>query len=160
MTNNERLKEIELEIKKLKKKAEDLRKKEKEVLDNHWLVKKMADLGFKRNQLQISCYDENIYYLGFINTDSIEAHFYGNPDLSELYFYEVIYENYSTGDNYEINEFLEIQKEVEEILNDIDIARKILHKEFNLIEDASEDFNYFVDKWSEIIENENKKEAK
>ena len=154
--NEERLKEIGLEIKKLKKEAEILIAKEKEVLDNHWLVKKMADLGFKRNQLQISCQDENIYYLGFINTDSIEAHFFGNPDLSELYFYEVIYENYSTEDNYEINEFLEIQKEVEEILNDIDIARKILHKEFKLIDDASGNFDYFVGKWREIIENESK----
>ena len=154
--NEERLKEIGLEIKKLKKEAEILIAKEKEVLDNHWLVKKMADLGFKRKQLQISCQDENIYYLGFINTDSIEAHFFGNPDLSELYFYEVIYENYSTEDNYEINEFLEIQKEVEEILNDIDIARKILHKEFKLIDDASGNFDYFVGKWREIIENESK----
>lgn len=157
--NEERLKEIGLEITRLKKEAEILIAKEKEEeksLIGHWLVKKMADLGFKIFVPKINCHKKNIYFLCFTNKDSIRVDFHGNSDLGKLYFYEVRYENYSTNDNCFIDDFYVIQEEIDTIFNNIDMTRKMLHKEFKLIDDASGNFDYFVGKWREIIENESK----
>lgn len=142
MTSNEKVKQINQKIIELQEELEQIKNKQEEFLEQHWLTNKMASLGFELESFEIYCYDDNIYYLNFSSEEDedIAVTFYGNADLSKVFFYEVTCVNFLTKDNYTLKDLFKVLVDVNNLVAGINKARKIMHKEFPKLEDFSENF--------------------
>lgn len=124
--------------------------------------KRMAKLGFYKCDVfgidnGIIDYNELISFDVFRNENkNITVDFFGNEDLSKIYFYCVGLYDFKLTSAWDLEGLYELRDETNESIKAINETRKLISDNFKELYDASEkkDFEYAVDKFGKIIDEE------
>ena len=135
---------------------------------------KMKKLGFEKGIFNIHydnslCekgifnihYDNSLCYSFFNNREeNVSVEFYGNYKLSKIYFYVVKICYLEPKRCYALQDFINLKKEINELIAQITKTRILMVENFEELYDATEEecFEYAVERYGNLIDEEERGE--